>query len=78
VYVGSNSACVWDIDSGRYELIALEGHRGRLQSVEWSADGGRALSRGDDNTLRVWDVESGRSEHVLEGHTDSVFSHGVE
>jgi small GTP-binding protein len=39
-----------------------------------SADGIRALSGADDNTLRLWDLESSRCLKVLEGHAARVWS----
>ena len=36
------------------------------------ADGGRALSGSDDNTLRLWDLATGESLRTLEGHTNWV------
>ncbi|WP_165704170.1 NACHT domain-containing protein, partial [Enhygromyxa salina] len=49
-------------------------HRGAVRSCAWSHDGTRALSAGDDGTLRLWDVESGTSVGVWEGHGGGVSS----
>ena len=38
-----------------------------------SADGGLALSGGDDRTVRVWDVKSGRELKPLEGLSSEVY-----
>ena len=37
-----------------------------------TADGQRAVSASDDDTLKVWDLASGAELHTLSGHTDSV------
>ncbi|MBM3495619.1 MAG: WD40 repeat domain-containing protein, partial [Armatimonadetes bacterium] len=55
-------------------LRTLEGHTGRVMSVALTADGKRAVSGSDDNTLRVWDLETGKTLRTLEGHTGWVMS----
>ncbi len=46
----------------------LEGHEGGVRAVALAADATRALSGGDDGTLRLWDLESGAEMRRLEGH----------
>ena len=41
--------------------------------VAVTADGRRAVSAGDDRTVRVWDLRTGPPERTLEGHTGSVY-----
>ena len=40
-------------------LRTLTGHDGAVHAVAVSADGRRAVSGGDDGTVRVWDLEAG-------------------
>ena len=50
----------------------LDGHNGSVWGVALSADGSRAVSASQDQTLRVWDVHEGACVTVLEGHTGPV------
>ena len=34
-----------------------------------TADGKRAVSASEDNTLKVWDLETGHALRTLEGHS---------
>ncbi|HEV3261739.1 MAG TPA: c-type cytochrome domain-containing protein [Gemmataceae bacterium] len=56
------------------ELRPFAGHSGHALSVAFAPDGQRALSGGEDNTVRLWDVASGREIRSLEGHTDEVLA----
>jgi hypothetical protein len=49
-------------------LRTLKGHSDSVWSVSIAANGRRAVSAGQDGTLRVWDLESGQSLWVLKGH----------
>ncbi|MDB6174113.1 MAG: afsR [Chthoniobacteraceae bacterium] len=50
-------------------IYILEGHVGSVNGVAVSADGRRAVSASDDETLRVWDLETGRCLRILKGHS---------
>ncbi len=54
--------------------VILRGHTGDVNSVALSRDGRRAISGGDDKTVRVWNLQNGRCERVLEGHTGQVWN----
>ena len=48
------------------------GHTGPVRAVAVSQDGARAVSGGDDGTVRVWDLATGTEQAALTGHTDWV------
>ena len=50
----------------------LAGHTGPVRTVAVSRDIARAVSGGDDGTVRVWDLATGRQDAALTGHTDWV------
>jgi len=50
----------------------LTGHTDPVRAVAITPDGTRAVSGGDDGTLRVWDLTAGRQHATLTGHTDWV------
>jgi WD40 repeat protein len=53
----------------------LAGHRGRVTSIAWSADGSLLASgASDDNDIRVWEASTRRIRHVLSGHTGWIRS----
>src|SRR5262249_10255411 len=54
------------------ELLRLAGHPDAVRAVAVSADGHRAVSGGDDRTVRVWDLPGGREVHRLARHRAGV------
>jgi len=55
-------------------LLTFAGHSGAVRAVVFSSDGRRALSAGDDGTLRLWDVRLGREIRTLRGHAGALTS----
>ena len=53
-------------------LRTLEGHSDSVNAVAVTADGKRAISGSDDNTLKVWDLTTGKELFSLIGHRYSV------
>jgi WD40 repeat protein len=51
---------LWDLESGA-ELRRFEGHERGVNAVAVLADDKRALSAGDDRTVRLWDLDSSGS-----------------
>jgi hypothetical protein len=58
-------------------ISTLKGHTGSVACVAFSSDGKRALSGGDDATVRLWDIAAGKELRRFRGHTDGVCSVAV-
>lgn len=56
------------------ELMQLEGHSSWTKAVQISADGMKAISGSQDNTVRLWDLSSGKELARLDGHEQDVNS----
>lgn len=53
-------------------VVRLFGHDADIISMEFSADGQKAITASFDATARVWDTKSGRTTATLRGHEDRV------
>ncbi len=58
-------------------LRTLNGHSDVVNAVAVTADGKRAISGSDDNTLKLWNLETGEELFYLIGHCDSVIGVAV-
>lgn len=65
---------LWDLPFRR-EVRRFIGHQGTfIYGVALSPDGHRAVSAGDDLTVRIWDTDSGQQLLRCTGHTDCIDS----
>jgi WD40 repeat protein len=55
-------------------LRVFGGHGGRVNGVDISADGHRALSSSWDGTLRYWNLANGDLIREMPGHTNAIIS----
>jgi len=53
-------------------IITLQGHQGRINSVNFSPKGHQILSASEDKTARIWDAEQGKLQIQLSEHNDGV------
>jgi hypothetical protein len=55
VGTGSGTLHLWELVTGK-QVAWVEGHRGGVSCLAFSADGGRLASGGDDTTVLTWNV----------------------
>jgi hypothetical protein len=70
---GDGLVRLWNLNSRSIEQH-FEGHQGPLWSISCSADGRKALSSGEDGTIRLWDISTGRQLRRLECPGGKVMS----
>lgn len=54
------------------EVLKLIGHTGYLKTIDVSADGNRAITGAQDNSIRYWNLKTGKEIKMFEGHEDDV------
>jgi WD40 repeat protein len=62
---------LWDLDTGRI-LKHLFGHKGTVTAVDFSDDGGLAVSGSYDKRIIVWDLLNAKPLNYFDGHWDKV------
>jgi len=62
---------LWDVEQ-MAEVVALEGHTGRINQVVFSPDGSLAASASADQTVCIWDIGKQRLLHRCGGHKARV------
>ncbi len=63
-----------DGKSSKPNLIVQTGHKGRIWTVDVSANGKIIVSGGQDKTVRLWEFETGHLIRILEGTVGEVTS----
>ncbi|MEM1297468.1 MAG: hypothetical protein AAGH89_19030, partial [Verrucomicrobiota bacterium] len=53
---------LWDAKSWKSGPV-LEGHTGYVLTAEFSPEGGRLATAGDDEMIKVWNLETGKQIH---------------
>ncbi len=62
----------FDWISGRH-LQTYVGHRGLIESLDYSSDGKTFVSSSNDGTVRIWNIDSGEEVLKLLGFTDGTW-----
>jgi WD40 repeat protein len=61
----------WNIDTGK-RLAVFEGHTDTVRAVALAFGGARAVSMGDDHTLRLWDLQDGSCVQTFAMAADAI------
>jgi WD40 repeat protein len=69
-FVSGREARIVDVPSGRARFRLK--HPGRITSLEFSVDGKRVVTGGNDRLVRLWNGVSGKRIHELAGHRGRV------
>jgi WD40 repeat protein len=64
---------VWDVPNGT-NVCVLQGHKGFIGSLAFSADGKTLASASGDATIKLWNTTTWKEEETLLGHADEVWS----
>ncbi len=65
--------CFWDSRTGSL-VRTVRGHRGRVNSVAYTNNGGLLASGGKDGSIRLWSTSTGCELAAVTCHSDSVTS----
>jgi WD40 repeat protein/predicted Ser/Thr protein kinase len=70
----AGSLGIWLYDTTTFESAHfLEGHSGRVSSLDWSSDGRYLASGSFDQTVRIWDVVQATDLSSFTGHRALVY-----
>jgi len=78
--VATGEAILWDVDTGE-KLVTFDGHKedwvqasdiSYVISPDYSPDGKRVVTGGEDGTVRIWDPKNGQELMAIEAHEDRV------
>jgi len=67
----SQTVKVWDAQTGQ-EILSFQAHTDFVRKVEYSSDGKRIASLGQDNLIKVWDADTGKELLTFKGDTSDV------
>lgn len=70
--VNGNNVVILDAQSGRV-VHTLAGHKGLLNSLVYSRNGGLVASCAEDATARIWEMPTGRQRYCL-AHDGAVYT----
>ena len=74
IAAGSNdNVILWDADSGQ-EINRFVAHATWIHSLQFSPDGTRLASCGDDKQVKLWDARSGQELATFTGHSQRCMS----
>lgn len=65
------SLILWNWATGE-RLFTIPAHTKALRSLAFSPDGGRIVTGGNDQLVKVWDLASRREQFTLSGHDGLV------
>jgi WD40 repeat protein/tRNA A-37 threonylcarbamoyl transferase component Bud32 len=66
-------ALLWRLETGALQA-RLQGHRGQVRALAFSADGKQVATGGEDRTVRLYDLARPQQARVLAGHSGRVLA----
>ncbi len=75
----AHGAVVELVEPGSQAVVKrLEGHRGAVNALVWSADGATLFAASGENSIegevREWNVAEGKVARIFKGHRDAIFA----
>jgi len=72
-FYDTKDASVWNTETGQ-QVLTLSGHTAGINEIQYSPDGTRIATAGNDNTARIWDAASGMELLTLSDFADIVIN----